>query len=269
MFLVFVFAVSFCCLIFYSHKEHIARIDFGEDSDEYKKFNSKKNFFTKIVFGSFILFILFEMPIGNDSKTQQVQTETQIETKSSKIHEETYEEKKKRIFEEDKSIIFANPFQEQPLSVRQLKADFSRYEGQYFVLGPLEISSNDLERKKIRTYAVIADDEKNKFNLDFDASLEIYYDKVQNTNKNLIDLQDNDIIFIKGHIEFTMSKYGLSGLNVISADEIFCVGTRIWLKNFWGNFCRKKFSCVEKVLRGDRNATGTGKKIYTFDKRQR
>ena len=42
------------------------------------------------------------------------------------------------------------------------------------------------------------------------------------------------------------------------------------IKNFFGGeIGRKKFSSIEKVLRGDRNATGTGKKVYTFDKRQR
>lgn len=134
--------------------------------------------------------------------------------------------RKKRIFEEQKTVLFENPFKEKPLSVRQLKADFSKYEGQYFVLGPLIVISNDLERKTITTYSLVADDEHNRFKWDSDTHLDIHYGKVQHTNKNLIDLQDDDIIFIKGYIEFTASKYGFASLNLLVADEIFCIGTR-------------------------------------------
>ena len=182
-----------------------------------------KNFILSI----FIAVILvLTVGCGNNKSTGRNNSSTQQEVQKKKTAEnpsETWREKEKRIFEQRKAELFANPFQEQPLSARKLKSDFLSYEGRNILLGPLRISQNRLERKIVVVYSLITKENSNLFASDLDSMIDIKYDRLGYSNKDPIDLEEDDVIFVKGFVE--VERNSLWADAYVVADEIICNGT--------------------------------------------
>lgn len=100
--------------------------------------------------------------------------------------------------------IAMNPFPEEVISVRSIKASLNQYYGKSVVIGPMQISRND-QKDKLLFGEIVRPRKANhgkgmEMERDTATYIKICYAYLEKSNIDPIDLRDYDHIFVKGTV---------------------------------------------------------------------
>ena len=111
-----------------------------------------------------------------------------------------------------------NPYQEPTVSLRNIVANEFEFFGEEVIVGPVVVYINHIERSSFTVRPIAEFYESGNPKLDFDVSIEIFYDDTENKSK-WIDLKTSDdpIIFIKGEANYysNVNKLYISAIDII------------------------------------------------------
>jgi len=102
-------------------------------------------------------------------------------------------------------------------SVREMKMRGQEYNNKVVVLGPLKVSSNSISDKRIYVFGM-----NENGRADTDADLYIVYNDIRAVNKNSYELEDDDLIFVKG--KFVNKNESNIYTDTVYAQEMIYVG---------------------------------------------